>query len=224
MPVGGGRYELYSEPPDNRNEPAAEAPKGVWHGLIEKFRTVLASVEREHGARASGAEPNPAAGTAARMKARFLRWLAERVAEQRLLWRLRTIGEARLQHPDDMPGDRAHHLLQAILKRDADWHFVWATVAGLLFVASGAIAVLPGPNVVAYYFAFRLVGHALSWRGARHGMREVTWALAPEALLTELRGVGSLESSEREARVASIAARLGAPRLPRFFLRTSAPD
>ena len=32
---------------------------------------------------------------------------------------------------------------------------------------SGLLFLVPGPNVIAYYFAFRMVGHYFSLRGAR---------------------------------------------------------
>ena len=41
----------------------------------------------------------------------------------------------------------------------------------VLLIVSGVLALVPGPNVLAYYFAFRVVGHWLSMRGARQGLR-----------------------------------------------------
>ena len=54
-------------------------------------------------------------------------------------------------------------------------HVRWLIVDTLLFIVSGVLAILPGPNLVAYYFAFRCVGHLQSWRGARQGMDVVRW-------------------------------------------------
>ena len=51
----------------------------------------------------------------------------------------------------------------------------WIIIDGLLFAASGVFFFVPGPNLVAYYFGFRLVGHYLSRRGAKHGLTEVRW-------------------------------------------------
>ncbi len=81
---------------------------------------------------------------------------------------------------------------------------------------------LPGPNVVGYYFGFRLVAHYLSMRGARRGLDEVRWRTCASAPLRELRSAIELEPDEREARVSDIAARLQLPRLSTFFRRIAA--
>ena len=45
---------------------------------------------------------------------------------------------------------------------------------------------LPGPNLIGYYFAFRVIGHFLSWRGARQALGHVAWRPRAEPRLTEL--------------------------------------
>ena len=93
-------------------------------------------------------------------------WIAEKIAEQRLLWRLRNESELLLHYPDDMSAEDATTLARAELQREADRHMKWIIIDGLLFVASGVFFLVPGPNLIAYYFGFRLVGHYLSRRGA----------------------------------------------------------
>ena len=86
VPVGGERYELYCEVPDEPEEPAAEPPTGFFRRMKHRFTTMLAEAERErrHG------HPEPEhVGMARRVKARSMRWVAESIAEQRLLWHLR---------------------------------------------------------------------------------------------------------------------------------------
>ena len=48
------------------------------------------------------------------MKARALRWVAESIAEQRLLWQLRGRAEATLVHPDDLTAAQAQQFLRRI--------------------------------------------------------------------------------------------------------------
>ena len=225
MPVGRGKYELYSEAEDRDEPPASVATKGGrLQRLVAHFRAVLATVERDQEHReadaASGAG-QPSLGQ--RLKARLLRWLAERIAEQRLLWHLRGQHAARLHRPADLDTEAAERVLFGILKRDADRHLIWGLVAGVAFVASGLIAWLPGPNLIAYYFAFRLVGHFLSMRGARNGLRGVRWSIEPSEPLAELGTLSGLPPSVRAERVRAIADSLGLERLPRFFARTASP-
>jgi hypothetical protein len=83
---------------------------------------------------------------------------------------------------------------------------------------------VPGPNIAAYYLAFRLVGHYLSMRGARQGMDCVQWDPRPSDPLAELRTLVALEPEVREARVSEIAERLRLERLATFFDRLAVPS
>ncbi len=80
---------------------------------------------------------------------------------------------------------------------------------------------LPGPNVLGFYFSFRIVGHVLAIRGARQGLRMVSWELQPSDLLAELGQIEHLPEAERAPRIRAIAQELGLPRLARFFERTA---
>jgi hypothetical protein len=86
------------------------------------------------------------------------------------------------------------------------------------------LVILPGPNLIGYYFGFRMVGHFLSMRGARRALDRVAWTARATDLLVELRATMDLEPDEREARVHDIAAKLQLERLARFFLRTAVPS
>jgi len=223
VPVGTDRYELYSEVPDEPPDLAVDASKGLWKRLQERFRTVLAAIEREHG-RDQPEPPAPGArlSWSERARNRMLRWIAERVAEQRLLWHLRGQTEARIVAPNDLPADRARDIVRSMLRQDVSRHGRWLVVVAVAFVASGLIAFLPGPNVVAYYLAFRLVGHYLSMRGAQRGLSGVVWHPSSSPELTRLREVSALPPLEREREVERISHDLGLRRLPKFFARTAA--
>jgi len=81
---------------------------------------------------------------------------------------------------------------------------------------------VPGPNVVAYYFGFRLVGHYLSRRGAVHALTEISWSVCPRAQLSRLRQAIALGGLDREREVHQVASELHLPHLAKFFERTSA--
>jgi Mitochondrial K+-H+ exchange-related len=223
VPTGSGRYELYCEPGDDAPSPAPEGASGLWRRLHEKFSLVLAAVESEPDPAAPGSTvPPDRAGLMSRLRTRGLRWLAERVAEQRLLWRLRGHHTVRAFFPAVIDGTRALAIIRGSLKADGDRHRRWLIVdtVGLLF--SLVLIPLPGPNVVGYFFTFRVVGHFLAVRGARQGLRHVTWALEPSAPLGDLAGLEHLPAEERAVRLRAIAGQLGLVRLARFFERTAA--
>jgi hypothetical protein len=217
IPIGRERYELYCEPSvDTESDTDAVPATGLFGRLRHRFSATLrAAEERQH---------RPGAGTADlgllhRLQDRALGWIATRIAEQRLLWNLRRHTTAVAVHPQDMTFDEVMSIVRRTLQRDYERHRVWLVVDLLGLILSGPIALIPGPNVLAYYFAFRVVGHWLSMRGAVQGLRRASWSGRACQPLTELREVFALESPARAARVHDIAARLRLPNLSAFFER-----
>jgi K+-H+ exchange-related protein len=222
IPVAYDRYELYCEHDGDTNEFAGdEPPKGRLATLYANFKEALARVEEERLSGEKRADEGPRSWTD-RMKDRALCWIAEKIAEQRLLWRLRNESDVTLHYPDDMSATEATRLAWAELQREADRHMKWIVIDGLLFVASGAFFIVPGPNIIAYYFGFRLVGHYLSRRGAKHALNEVHWESCASPQLSRLRRVLALAPHERDQEVHEVASALQLPHLAKFFERTSA--
>jgi hypothetical protein len=220
LPVARDRYELYCEVSDEAQpEGLDDAPRGFVRGLKQRFQHMLAEAERERRQERTGQEPP--SGWFGRLKTRMMRWVAESIAEQRLLWTLRHATEATLHYPADLPEPSAEERLRKQLGRDFDKHQLWLVIDSLLFIASGLLMIIPGPNLLAYYFAFRMVGHFLSLRGARQGLSAVTWTHRPSGPLADLRLAPTLEPPAREAHVDAIAAALGLEQLPRFYRRTA---
>lgn len=224
IPVGDDRYELYCEHVAEEEALSSEAPAGSgwFRSVVHRFAAAVARVEQEqqNGVPPSGEEP---AGWRERMTRRMLCWIAEKVVEWRLLWRLRKEAEVAFFFPDDLTGAVALATSRAMLKREADHHLKWTLIDGLLFCASGIVAVVPGPNALAYYFGFRLAGHFLSWRGAKHGLDRVRWHGRPTTPLTLLRQAIPLEAHEREEHVQKVASALHLQHLAVFFERTAIP-
>jgi Mitochondrial K+-H+ exchange-related len=218
VPVGVDRYELYCEIPDEPNEGAAEPPKGYIRSLVHRFREMIADAERE---RRRGTPDGAPRGWLARVRAKTMRWVAESIAEQRLLWHLRSQDVACLYYPDDIDETRAVDILRQQLARDFDKHRFWLALDAIGFIASGLLMLLPGPNLLAYYFAFRVVGHYLSLRGAKRGSSGVAWRHQPSAPLSELRRLLTLEPGVREGRLHAVAEMLRLEHLVSFFERSA---
>jgi hypothetical protein len=224
VPVGGDRYELYCEHADEPLDGDDEPPKGFLRRLVQRFKETLAAAEQERRAGRGSvrtARPDQPRSWTHEIRDRSVRWVAEAIAEQRLLWNLRRAKEATLVHPDDVSGDRATAILRAALRKDADRHRFWLVVDSVGFVVSGVFFFVPGPNLIAYYFAFRLVGHYLSLRGARQGLDSTRWSQHPSSPLTELRHAVSLAPPLRALRVKEVASRLKLEHLAAFFERTA---
>jgi hypothetical protein len=221
IPVGPERYELYCEQPFSSTV-ASPPAAGVIGRLRRRIEDWLRSAEHWDASSAEGPT-----GRMARLHDRVMAWVAERVAEQRLLWNLRRETAVTAVHPDDLSADQALDIIQRSLRQDLDRHQYWLWVDGVLFVvtfvALGPLFLLiPGiANLPALYFGFRTVGHWYSRGGARHGIRGVRWNPEPSAVLGELRDVVRLPVAERDARLDDIAARLQLHRFATFYDRIS---
>src|SRR5262249_59095451 len=88
--------------------------------------------------------------------------IAETIASQRTLWALRTAASVDYRYPSNLAEPDATSLRRDLLAAARRHHGLWIVADGALFAASGVFVIVPGPNVVAYYFGLRAVGHFLS--------------------------------------------------------------
>jgi Mitochondrial K+-H+ exchange-related len=218
VPVGAGRFELYSEAPDDVDvEGQAPPDEGFWQ------RTIHNAQVRWHEAVHSARSSESSGGWFARLRDRAVCRAAESIAEQRTLWSLRNCTSATLVHPSDLTHEAADELRKRLLSRARQHHGRWLAIDTLLLAVSGLLALVPGPNVLAYYFVFRVVGHYLSWRGARQALEAIAWTTHAEPALAELGRLAALPRDARQSRVEAIAGALNLPRLAAFFERTAVP-
>jgi hypothetical protein len=192
----------------------AAPPRTIRGRLVGIFHRALAEGEAARRQR-------PAAGATrvGRLRAAVTRRLAEAVAEQRLLWYLRKRTDVRFVLPDDLGVPASAAIRRDLLTHDRDRHRRWTLVDGALGLASAPVALLPGPNVLAYYFIFRSVGHFLSWRGANQGLSRIAWTDVPSPELTRLRRALALDPAPRAAEIDGVAGALGLERLRSFLDR-----
>ncbi len=216
IPMGLDKYELYFEPQEEEPD-TAPAASGLFGKIAQKFALMLrAAEERQRRPRIEAAQ-----GWLAWAQDRMLGWVAERIAEQRLLWHLRRQTEATSIHPPDITPEEVLAVVRRMLKGDYDRHRLWLIIDSVWFVLSGVFFFVPGPNVIAYFFAFRLVGHWLSMRGASQGLHRIVWTGKPCPPLGALREVGSLHPLDGRRRIDEIASELRLQHLPAFYERLS---
>lgn len=211
VPIGHDRFEIYSEPPEDLEQPPEEsdgrlrrwahAARVQWRDLVDTARV------------------GNATGRFARWRDRIVCRLAETLAEQRTLWALGKSTQATLLFPSTIDEAEARSVLNRTLAASRKHHGVWLSIDGPLVVVSGVLMPVPGPNILAYYLAFRAIGHWLSWRGAR---QSIVWTFEPDSNLAELGALVDVPRAQRGPRVAAIAARLHLHRLSAFFERVAA--
>jgi hypothetical protein len=216
VPAARNRHELYFEAPDDAGRPSGP-PEGFFR------RWAFIATERWHAlvdsARASAGH------------SRLTRWrnaaicaVAESIAEQRTLWALNGQPAACAHFQSSLDVEQARATLMALLRHARRHHLRWLVVDLLLLIVSGILALVPGPNVLAYYFMFRVFGHLQSWRGARQGADAIVWTFEPDTSLTELGSLVDMPREARAPRVAAIAERLNLPHLSVFFDRVAVPS
>jgi hypothetical protein len=217
IPIGLDRYELYCET-------SVEAPRidPAATGFIGRLRYRFAVMLHQAEERQRGVAPPATESTWwPRVQEYVMAWVAERIAEQRLLWNLRRESAVVAAYPQDLTFDQAIALIRRTLRRDYTRHRMWLVVDSLLLILSGVLMPIPGPNIVAYYFAFRVMGHWLSMRGASQGLHRIAWTGRPCEPLTDLRDAASLDGDARDRRVHEVAERLRLQHLPTFFDRVA---
>ena len=224
IPIGNKRYELYCEANDGDGLSEEEERKtGMVRGLYVHFLSMIEEVQELRRARllaAVSADPTTRQPWLSTFRDWLISWVAETVVEQRLLWHLRKRDKAALVHPDDLEGSSALEISLASLWRDVDRHRRWMIVDGILAVILGLLFFfVPGPNLIAYYFTFRAVARFLSWRGASHGVENVTWRTRASVPLTELRNVLLFDPDARARHVREIEKRLDLKHLSAFVER-----
>src|SRR5512140_416260 len=164
-----GHYDLEPAP---ANAAECRPATGFWGRRLDRLHARWTRIVAD-------AQERAPAGMWARWRALLVCHIDESIEEQRSLWALRDRAAATLVHPAELSGDQAAQALRALLARARRHHGWWLIVDTILFGASGVLMVLPGPNLIAYYFAFRVVGHYLSWRGARQALDAVSWTFEP---------------------------------------------
>ena len=219
VPVSANSYECYYEAPEQEVVEVPDAAPGFFGRLRRSFNAQLQDAERaRHEPPAD--EPTTFLG---RWQKRSMRWIAERIAEQRLLWHLRKADAATLHTASDLPNDKADGIMRGTLKREADHHRNRLMLHSIALIIAIPVAVLPGPNVLGYLFTFTVVGHFLAWRGAVRGLHVIAWTICPNPALEDLRRAFSLDDTARHRVIHDVAHRLHLPKMARFVEQMAAP-
>jgi hypothetical protein len=220
VPLGNARFEPYFEPEDDAADVEVPEGAGFFARIRARFAETLREAERQRHERVHH-RPTTAMG---RVKRLIFRWIAERVAEQRLLWNLRTVDDAVLHVPDDTDLLAAEKQFRQILQRDGDRHLRRCGLHTLGLIVSVPVALVPGPNLFGYLFTFTAVGHLLSYLGARRGNRDVRWTIQPDAALTAVGQALQAPVPDRHRLLHEAAERLRLRRLALFVERMTVPS
>lgn len=217
VPIGSGRFDLYTEQ-EEKDPLAPREAAGLWSRTIERLHEGWRQM-----ARAATSRQGDRAGRLTRLRDRLVCRIAEAIAEQRTLWSLRTLASATFIYPSDLSETSAAAIRGRVLIRARRHHGWWLLINVVGVALTAVLVLLPGPNLIGYYFLFRVVAHYLSWRGARHALESISWHPIAEPALSELGGLARVARDARAERVAAIASQLRLTRLEAFFDRVAVP-
>jgi hypothetical protein len=217
VPIGSGRFDLYTEQ-EEKDPLASREAAGLWSRTIERLHEGWRQM-----ARAATSRQGDRAGRLTRLRDRLVCRIAEAIAEQRTLWSLRTLASATFIYPSDLSETSAAAIRGRVLIRARRHHGRWLLINVVGVALTAVLVLLPGPNLIGYYFLFRVVAHYLSWRGARHALESISWRPIAEPALSELGALARVARDARAERVAAIASQLRLTRLEAFFDRVAVP-
>ena len=218
VPISRDSFECYYEAAEDE-EPEPIEGQGFFGRMKARFQTQLREAE-EARHQVAPEVPKTLFG---KLHKRSLRWIAERIAEQRLLWHLRSADAATLFIATDLQTIAAEEMMRVAMTRDADRHLKLLIVHSLLLILAVPVALVPGPNFICYLFTFTVVGHFLSWRGARHGVAGVRWEVKCSDELATLRGALTMAEPARHRAIREVANRLHMPRMATWVERMAPP-
>jgi hypothetical protein len=142
------------------SESSGPAPSGLWGRLRERFVTLKSAWEHSES-------------RVARWTRQSWDWLHSWAhPDEAMLARLRSARQIDLHHPAARHGDEVRALWGDYLAHRWWRHLLWFGTNGLAAIPGLAILwVLPGPNVIGYWFAYRTIHHALIVWGIRRVRR-----------------------------------------------------
>ena len=91
--------------------------------------------------------------------------------DEAMLARLRSARRIDLYHPASRAGDEIHAIWRGYLSQQWWRHLLWFSFNGVVSVPTIVILwILPGPNLIGYWFAYRAIHHAAGSLGDSPGV------------------------------------------------------
>lgn len=206
IPLGASGPVFYSETPARgEDRPSVESKGGPRGWLERKFRSMQKALHRSEG------------GMGLRIR-RVWGWLQRRIPhDEPLLCRLRKAGMVVVHHPSEFTREEARAEWLKYLTGRRVRHLLGLALNLAISPFTVLLVPIPGPNVVGFWFVYRIVCHTLALLGIhRASGPRVATAFRPSADLDQAPGE-SLRS-----RAARIAASHDLPGLGDFLGRIAA--
>jgi hypothetical protein len=154
-----GRKVFYAEPAEDSPSDPDASPRDFRTRLKAKLHSLRHACQTSEG-------------RTARVTRSVWHWLHARThPDETLLSRLRTTQAVELHHPAALDADEVAAAWSLYLAQGRRRHWPWFVASLILAPATALLAVLPGPNLIGYWFAYRAVHHALILHGLGRARR-----------------------------------------------------
>lgn len=197
-----------------------------------RYRLLSPELEERQAAGAGGSEVSPPEGDVSAegsseeaegpgLVRRGLRWIRSRGgATERVLRELRLPAEVEVVHPAGLPGHAARRVYRERVEEAVRHHLRWLVVDGVLLPVGVLFSIIPGPNLLLPYLAWRTLSH---WRGQSGASRalddgDVESTFVAEPALDPLLDLSARRFTlHRKRRLREIGERAGIPDLDRHL-------
>jgi Mitochondrial K+-H+ exchange-related len=157
-----GRRFFYHDASEDRPVQAGEdgsRAAGLWRWAERKWNAVQKTMDAPDG------------GVTRRIGQAW-RWLHSfSHPDETMLTQFGSTDEVALHYPASLPVERVQKAWTRFLKHRSRSHLFWMGVDAVALPFGTLLAVLPGPNVIGFWFLYRAVYHYLAVRGVRRVRR-----------------------------------------------------
>ncbi len=142
----------------------------------------------------------------------------KRSAREKMLREMGSIERINVFYPSRLSDEEAKRLYQELVEAHVRKHKRWLIVDGVAAPLSAIFSIVPGPNLLLAYLAWRTVSHYKTKKGGERALSEPTLTFVKDDELDELLDVVRPRLAFRRARkIQEIGERLGLRELERAY-------
>lgn len=212
LPKRNGRYQIYSKAvAEIFNAPATGEGESV-----KEATAIPAATDDDQPATTE--TPSTARRIWQALKSGYMTLTKEQRRLESTLKSLNESGAIQLHHPAALDSKAALEIYQTLISAQVDKHRKWLIVDGALLPFSIILTLIPGPNVILAYLAWRTLGHYRSHKHAKGSRTKEQFEFYPEAALDDLRElVEHRWILKRKEKINLIGGRVNIPELANHY-------
>ena len=135
---------------------------------------------------------------------------AKRNRSEKLLKEMKTLSQITVYYPANLSVDKAREICNGIIQTQIKKHKRWLIVDGALLPISAIFSIVPGPNLLLAYLAWRTLAHYKTKKGGERAVSDLEIGFVKNSELEKLfKIVNKRFVFNRSAKIKDIGNRLG---------------